>query len=114
MTEAGTASATKRRYRMSKKLLLALEALGSGAADTLAQAAEIGSLTERGLRYALKKENVRMWLREHVVTSFSAGQLAASRTMLGLLRSNNSMTQYRAATWLMGVNGVAPVDNRGP
>jgi hypothetical protein len=95
-------------------MLKALEALSSGAAETLSQAAQAAGLTERAVRYGLQKENVRAWLREHVQSTFSAGQLAASRTMLGLLRSENGMSQFRAASWIMGVNGVAPSDNRGP
>jgi hypothetical protein len=31
-----------------------------------------------------------------------------------LLKSENSMSQFRAASWLMGVSGIAPVDTRGP
>ena len=103
----------KRHYRMSPRLLRALEALASGGVDTLGQAAEVAGLTERAVRYAIKKENVRAWLREHVATTFAAGQLAASRTMLGLLQSENSMSQFRAAAWIFGVNGISPVDNRG-
>ena len=104
----------KRHYRMSARLLRALEALASGGVDTLGQAAEIAGMSERAVRYAIKKENVRAWLREHVATTFATGQLAASRTMLGLLRSENSMSQFRAAAWIFGVNGVSPIDNRGP
>jgi hypothetical protein len=103
-----------KQYRISARMMRALETLSSGAATTLGEAAEIAGLTERAVRYAIKKENVRAWLREHVQSTFAAGQLAASRTMLGLLRSENSMSQFRAAAWVMGVNGVAPVDNRGP
>ena len=104
----------KRHYRMSPRLLCALEALSSGAAYTLADAAKIAGLTERAIRYAIKKENVRAWLREHVATTFATGQLVASRTILGLLKSENSMSQFRAAAWIFGVNGISPVDNRGP
>jgi hypothetical protein len=105
---------TKRHYRISPRLLLALEALGSGAADTVAEAADVAGLTERAIRYALKKDHVRSWLRQHVATTFAAGQLAASKTMMGLLKSENSMSQFRAAAWIFGVNGISPVDNRGP
>jgi hypothetical protein len=101
-------------YRISPRMLKALEALSSGAADTLSQAAEIAGITERAVRYGLQKENVRAWLRAHVQSTFSAGQVAASRTMLSLLRSENGMSQFRAAAWIMGVNGVAPTDSRGP
>ena len=100
----------KRHYRMSPRLLRALETLASGGVETLGQAAEIAG----AVRYAIKKENVRAWLREHVATTFATGQLAASRTMLGLLRSENSMSQFRAAAWIFGINGVSPIDNRGP
>jgi hypothetical protein len=104
----------KRHYRLSPRLLRALEALASGAAETLGQAAQISGLTERALRYSIAKPHVREWLRGHVVGTFSAGQLAASRTMMNLLRSENSMSQFRAASWVLGVNGVAPADTRGP
>jgi hypothetical protein len=99
---------------ISPRTLLALEALAEGAVETLSDAARVAGLTPRAMHYAVKKPNIREWLRDHVQSTFAAGQLAASRTMLGLLKSDNSMSAYRAAAWICGVNGIAPVDTRGP
>jgi hypothetical protein len=85
-----------------------------GSATTLGEAAQLAGMTERAIRYGLKKENIRDWLREHVRSTLSAGAVSAARTMLSLLRSENSMSQFRAAAWIAGLNGIAPVDNRGP
>ena len=98
----------KGAYKISKTMQVALEALASGAASNLREAGEISGLTERALQYAVAKENVRDWLRAHVRSTLALGQLPAARTMLGLLKSDNSMSQYRAAAWLMAVNGFAP------
>src|SRR5262245_9720532 len=44
---------------------------------------------------ALRKAHVREWLRVSVMPNM--GQVAAAKTMLELLKSKNSMTQFRAA-----------------
>jgi hypothetical protein len=98
----------KGSYKISGRMLVALEALASGGASSLREAAEVSGLTERALQYAVRKESVRSWLREHVRTQLALGQLPAVKTMLSLLRSENSMSQFRSASWLMAVNGVAP------
>jgi hypothetical protein len=101
-------------YKLSRRLLVALEALSNGSAESLSQAAEISGLTERAIRYSLAKEHVRAWIRQNVSSTLASAQLLATKTMLGLLRSSNEMSKFRSAAWVMGVNGVAPVDNRGP
>jgi hypothetical protein len=99
---------------ISPRCLAALEALSTGAAETLSDAAKIAGLTPRAMAYAVRKPNIREWLRDHVQATFAAGQLAASRAMMGLLRSDNSISAYRASAFILGVNGVQPVDTRGP
>jgi hypothetical protein len=104
----------KEPYRLSKRLLIALEALSNGSAESLSQAAQISGLTERAIRYSLAKPHIRSWIRQNVSSTLAGGQLLATKTLLGLLKGSNEMSKFRIASWIMGVNGVAPVDNRGP
>jgi hypothetical protein len=102
------------RRRLSQKLELALEAIASRKVATLAEAAELSGQTARNLTYAMHKPHVKAWLRERVASLLGLGQTAAAETMLSLLRSENSMTQFRSASWLLGLAGFAPADTRGP
>ena len=106
----------KRRgpYRIGQRTQLALEALCGGQAETVAQAAAVAGLTSRALYIALKKDHVRVWLRERVAAMFGAGQVLAARKMFDLLKSDNSMTAFRASQFILGTNGIAPVQERAP
>jgi hypothetical protein len=104
----------RRGPKISARLELALESLCDGSSDTVPQAAAVGSLTPRAMHYALRKDHVRAWLRERVAGMLSTGQVAAAKTLLDLLKAKNSMTQLRAATHILAINGVQPADNRQP
>jgi len=102
------------RRKVSDRTQLALEALCDGAADTVAQAATIAGITSRALHMALKKDHVRAWLRERIGSMFGAGQAVAARRMFALLKSDNSMSAYRASAFILGVAGVQPVQEKQP
>lgn len=106
--------AKRGHYRLSDRMLLALQSLAEGRAESVAKAAQLAGLTERSIYYSLKKEPAKEWLRAHIATALQLGQIPAMKTMLSLLRSSNEMSKYRSAAWLMQANGVGPVETRSP
>jgi hypothetical protein len=91
-------------YTVGPRLRIAIEAMATGQAKTITEAAAAANLTREALSKALRRESVRGYMRSVIMETLGVGAVRAGRKVLELLEdAENSMVQLGAAKLLLGV-----------
>lgn len=102
-TEVETTSKKRGPYAVSARLQRALTALASGEAKTQIEAAELAGMTARALRLAMKRDSVRAWMKQEIMSSLGVSAFKAAARLDELLRSPNQMVSFRSVQLALGV-----------
>jgi hypothetical protein len=87
---------------VSPRLQHTLEALATGRAKTIVEAAGLAGLTREAVSQALRKLDVKTYMRETIMETLGIGATRASRRMVELLEADNSLVQFNASRFLLG------------
>jgi hypothetical protein len=74
--------------------------LASGKAKTQAEACQDVGMTTRALQLALKRENVRAYMRQMIMSELGVSSMRAATKMRELLDSSNAVAAFRSSAYL--------------
>jgi hypothetical protein len=94
--------------RISKKVRRAIDALVTGDAKQIKEAAEKVGLARESLSRALSTPHVAEHLRQKVLRHLAMQAARAGAVKGELLESDNEMVRDRASTFILGLADIAP------
>lgn len=102
------APARPSHYRISTKVRKGCEALVSGAAKTVTDAAKLANISREELSRALSKPHVAEFLKQKAcrALAMAAGRAAAKK--VELLEAESEHVQNDASTYLLALAGIKP------
>jgi predicted HTH domain antitoxin len=101
-------------YAVSAPIKIAIEAMASGTARSITDAAELAGLTREALSRALKRENVKSYMLDAIRRTLGVGAVRAAHRMRELMEgSANDMAVFQSARFLLATGaGVVPPEPR--
>lgn len=93
---------------ISKKIRAAIDAMVSGEAKTITDAAEKAGLSREHLSRELGRPHIAKLLQEKVARNLALSSARAGATKIDLLASANDMVRDRASSWLLELAGHSP------
>ncbi|WP_441267987.1 hypothetical protein AB7G19_17125 [Bradyrhizobium sp. 215_C5_N1_1] len=93
---------------ISARVRAAIDAMVTGDARTITDAADQAGLSREHLSRELSKPHITEHLRQKIKRSLAVGAARASATKLALLDSPNEMVRDRASSFVLGLIGVVP------
>jgi hypothetical protein len=94
--------------RISKRVRGAIDAMVSGDAKTIREAAEKVGLARESLSRALSTPHVAEHLRMKVLRFLAMVAARAGAVKVDLLDSDNAIARDRASSFVLGLAGIAP------
>jgi hypothetical protein len=105
---------TDRPKPISKKIRAAIDAMVSGDAKTITDAAEKAGLSREHLSRELGKPHIAKVLHEKTARNLNLSAAKAGAAKVDLLSSANDMVRDRVSSWLLELAGNAPHAATGP
>lgn len=93
---------------ISKRIRTAIDAMVSGDAKTITDAAEKAGLSREHLSRELGKPHITKLLHDKVARNLNVNAAKAGATKIDLLASPNHMVRDRASSWLLELAGHSP------
>lgn len=103
-----TASQSKKKDRISKRLRQALDLIASGECKTKKAAAERVGMAPESLSRAFAKDHVQAFIAQKARQTIAAGTLRASARVLELVDASSEHVSLDASKYALAVQGIRP------